>query len=148
VLFSDEANFYMNGKVNKQNCRYWSRENPHWYIGSKHEGAEKLMVWFGACNLNNVGPFFFKSTVTGKVYLNMLGNEFMQLDGLGGKRDWFMQDGAPPHCTLPVRQWLDRPKRSSGMGPEIARFESHEFGCMGLLRVKSLFCKNCKLATS
>ena len=29
VLFSDEANFFVNGEVNKQNCRYYSRENPH-----------------------------------------------------------------------------------------------------------------------
>ena len=29
LLFSDEANFYLNGCVNKQNCRVWGRENPH-----------------------------------------------------------------------------------------------------------------------
>jgi hypothetical protein len=28
VLFSDEANFYVNGEVNKQNCCYLSQEHP------------------------------------------------------------------------------------------------------------------------
>ncbi|KAJ8955681.1 hypothetical protein NQ318_008552 [Aromia moschata] len=30
VLFSDESTFTLHGHNNRQNCRYWSRENPHW----------------------------------------------------------------------------------------------------------------------
>ncbi|XP_071053573.1 uncharacterized protein [Onthophagus taurus] len=32
IIFSDEPIFYLNGKVNRHNCRYWSAENPHWAI--------------------------------------------------------------------------------------------------------------------
>lgn len=28
IMFSDEANFHVNGQVNKQNCRFWSKTNP------------------------------------------------------------------------------------------------------------------------
>jgi hypothetical protein len=28
VLMTDEANFYICGNVNSQNCRYWATENP------------------------------------------------------------------------------------------------------------------------
>jgi hypothetical protein len=28
VMMSDEAHFHLNGFVNKQNCRFWSAENP------------------------------------------------------------------------------------------------------------------------
>ncbi|KAJ8921281.1 hypothetical protein NQ315_013754 [Exocentrus adspersus] len=30
VVYSEEATFYLNGSVNRHNCRYWSQENPHW----------------------------------------------------------------------------------------------------------------------
>ncbi|GFW69348.1 DUF4817 domain-containing protein [Trichonephila clavipes] len=32
ILFSDEAHFWLNGYVNKQNCRIWSEANPQEYV--------------------------------------------------------------------------------------------------------------------
>ncbi|GFW78059.1 hypothetical protein TNCV_135291 [Trichonephila clavipes] len=32
ILFSDEAHFWLNGYVNKQNCRIWSEANPQVYV--------------------------------------------------------------------------------------------------------------------
>ncbi|GFV72470.1 putative DD41D transposase [Trichonephila clavipes] len=32
ILFSDEAHFWLNGYVNKQNCRIWSESNPQVYV--------------------------------------------------------------------------------------------------------------------
>ncbi|GFU92529.1 uncharacterized protein TNCV_4794581 [Trichonephila clavipes] len=32
ILFSDEAHFWLNGYVNKQNCRIWSEANPQAYV--------------------------------------------------------------------------------------------------------------------
>ena len=29
LVMSDEAHFYLNGAVNKQNCRIWGEKNPH-----------------------------------------------------------------------------------------------------------------------
>ncbi|GFS56819.1 hypothetical protein TNCV_2222301 [Trichonephila clavipes] len=34
ILFSDEAHFWLNGYVNKQNCRLWSEANPQGYVKS------------------------------------------------------------------------------------------------------------------
>ena len=45
VLFSDEANFYVN-EVNKQNMQYWSQDNPH-QISLTKQGAVKVIVWCG-----------------------------------------------------------------------------------------------------
>ncbi|GFW93416.1 putative DD41D transposase [Trichonephila clavipes] len=32
ILFSDEAHFWLNGYVNKQNCHIWSEANPQVYV--------------------------------------------------------------------------------------------------------------------
>ncbi|GFU80562.1 putative DD41D transposase [Trichonephila clavipes] len=45
-LFSDEARFWLNGYVNKQNCRIWSEANPQVYIKTPLH-PEKLTVWCG-----------------------------------------------------------------------------------------------------
>ncbi|GFT38955.1 uncharacterized protein TNCV_388201 [Trichonephila clavipes] len=44
ILFSDEAHFWLNGYVNKQNCRIWSETNPQVYVKTLLH-PEKLTVW-------------------------------------------------------------------------------------------------------
>ncbi|GFV33342.1 hypothetical protein TNCV_1498621 [Trichonephila clavipes] len=44
ILFSDEAHFWLNGCVNKQNCRIWSEANPQVYVETPLH-PEKLTVW-------------------------------------------------------------------------------------------------------
>ncbi|GFX52507.1 hypothetical protein TNCV_4325231 [Trichonephila clavipes] len=44
ILFSDEAYFWLNGYVNKQNCRIWSEANLQVYVETPLH-PEKLTVW-------------------------------------------------------------------------------------------------------
>ncbi|GFV05709.1 putative transposable element [Trichonephila clavipes] len=44
ILFSDEARFWLNGYVNKQNCRIWSEANPQVSVETPLH-PEKLTVW-------------------------------------------------------------------------------------------------------
>ncbi|GFV61720.1 putative DD41D transposase [Trichonephila clavipes] len=44
ILFSDEAHFWLNGYVNKQNCRIGSETNPQVYVETPLH-PEKLTVW-------------------------------------------------------------------------------------------------------
>ncbi|GFX85555.1 uncharacterized protein TNCV_3717261 [Trichonephila clavipes] len=44
ILFSDKAHFWLNGFVNKQNCRSWSEANPQVYVETPLH-PEKLTVW-------------------------------------------------------------------------------------------------------
>ncbi|GFT86479.1 uncharacterized protein TNCV_3259741 [Trichonephila clavipes] len=44
ILFSDEAHFWLNGYVSKQNCRIWSEANPQVYVETPLH-PEKLTVW-------------------------------------------------------------------------------------------------------
>ncbi|GFV92312.1 hypothetical protein TNCV_3949221 [Trichonephila clavipes] len=41
---NDEVHFWLNGYVNKQNCRIWSEANPQVYIETPLH-PEKLTVW-------------------------------------------------------------------------------------------------------
>ncbi|GFV16021.1 uncharacterized protein TNCV_3976761 [Trichonephila clavipes] len=44
MVRSDEAHFWTNGYVNKQNCRIWSEANPQVYVETSLH-PEKLTVW-------------------------------------------------------------------------------------------------------
>ncbi|GFX69115.1 hypothetical protein TNCV_4946141 [Trichonephila clavipes] len=56
ILFGDEAHFWVNGYVNKQNCRIWSEANPQVYVETPLH-PEKLTVW---CALWAGGPLLQK----------------------------------------------------------------------------------------
>jgi hypothetical protein len=108
LLFSDEAHFQLHGHVNHHNFRYYSDTNPLWYREEPLH-SPRLTVWAAIGKNGAVGPFFTRNNVTGASYLALLQNEFMPV-----VQQWpsfndlvFMQDGAPPHWTLLVRDWLD-----------------------------------------
>ncbi|GFX88653.1 myelin regulatory factor [Trichonephila clavipes] len=73
ILFSDEAHFWLNGYVNKQNCRIWSEANPY--------------------KCHNV-------TVNGDQYRAMITNFFIpELNNHDVQELWFQQDGATCHTA-------------------------------------------------
>ncbi|GFW48901.1 transposable element Tc3 transposase [Trichonephila clavipes] len=59
-LFSDEAHFWLNGYVNKQNCRIWSEANPQVYVETPLH-PEKLTVLCALWAGGTIGPYFFKN---------------------------------------------------------------------------------------
>ena len=109
LMFSDESNFYLNGHVNKQNCRIWASENPRRF-SEQPLHSEKVIVWAAMSHRGVLGPFFFEESVNGENYLEMLQSflwpQVANLPDIDRLR--FMQDGAPPHFARPVRQWLDQ----------------------------------------
>ncbi|GFX05437.1 uncharacterized protein TNCV_1007591 [Trichonephila clavipes] len=60
ILFSDEAHFWLNGYVNKQNCRIWSEDNSQVYVETPLH-PEKLTVWCALWAGGIIGPYFFKN---------------------------------------------------------------------------------------
>ena len=117
LVFSDEATFHTNTKVNRHNVRIWGEENPHATI--EHERDSPKMNVFCAISKNHVhGPFFFEGNLIGDVYLQMLQNWLMnELMANQHENFIYQQDGAPPHWKLTVRAYLndDLPKRWIGM---------------------------------
>ncbi|GFW51714.1 putative DD41D transposase [Trichonephila clavipes] len=60
ILFSDITHFWLNGYVNKQNCRIWSEANPQVYVETPLH-LEKLTVWCALWAGGVIGPYFFKN---------------------------------------------------------------------------------------
>ena len=107
LMFSDEAIFHVDGRVNKQNCRILACENPR-ICHEQPLHSEKVVVWIALSHRGVLGPFFFDASVTGESYLTMLQSflwpRVADLPEIEQLR--LMQDGAPPHFARSVRQWL------------------------------------------
>ncbi|GFW13636.1 DUF4817 domain-containing protein [Trichonephila clavipes] len=95
ILFSDEAHFWLNGYVNKQNCRIWSEANPQVYVETPLH-PEKLTVWCTLWAGGIIGPYFFKNdeghnvTVNGDRYRAMITNFFIpELNNHDIQELWF-----------------------------------------------------------
>ncbi|GFW25480.1 uncharacterized protein TNCV_3722081 [Trichonephila clavipes] len=69
ILFSDEAHFWLNGYVNKQNCRICSEANPQVYVETPLL-PEKLTVWCALWAGGIIGPYFFKNDEGHNVTVN------------------------------------------------------------------------------
>ncbi|GFT27138.1 DUF4817 domain-containing protein [Trichonephila clavipes] len=106
LLFSDGAHFWLNGYVNKQNCRIWSEANPQVYVETLLH-PEKLTVWCSLWAGGIIGPYFFKNdeshnvTVNDDRYRAMITNFFIpELNNHDVQELWFQQDGATCHIAL------------------------------------------------
>ncbi|GFW20152.1 putative DD41D transposase [Trichonephila clavipes] len=105
ILFSDEAHFWLNGYVNKQNCRTWSEANPQVYVETPLH-PEKLTVWCALWAGGIIGPYFFKNdeghnvTVNGDRYATMITNFCIpELNNHDVQELWFQQDDATCHTA-------------------------------------------------
>ena len=98
LMFSDEATFLTNGKVNRHNVCIWGKENPLATIEHERD-SPKVNVW---CHFKKLcsWPMFFEGNVTGNVYLQMLQNWLMD-ELIANEHEDFIcpQDGALPHCA-------------------------------------------------
>ncbi|GFU40523.1 uncharacterized protein TNCV_1208761 [Trichonephila clavipes] len=117
ILFSDEAHFWLNDYVYKQNCRIWSEANPQVYVETPLH-PEKLTVWCALWAGGIIGPYFFKNdeghnvTVNGDRYIAMITNFFIpELNNHDVHELWFQQDGTTCHT---VRTTIDLLKDTFG----------------------------------
>lgn len=117
IIFSDEATFYLNGTVNRQNCRYWASQNPHWKMEAHTQYPEKVNVWAAIVGDRILGPYFIDGSLTGVKYLELLRDHLVPALGelypnpddpdVPNNALWYQQDGAPAHYTLAVREYLN-----------------------------------------
>ena len=71
-----------------------------------------LNVWAGIYNDQILGPHFFEGALNGEKYLQFLTTEFEEyIDTLplaNYNTCWFQHDGAPPHNTRNVCEYLNQ----------------------------------------
>jgi hypothetical protein len=139
VLFTDEANFYVNEEVNHQNLHYWSDSNSHWTIPSKMQGAGKLVMWCGIWGNKIVVPVFFDTNINAEMYLNML-QYMMMLSLLNKDGDfsprwdttslWYLHEAV---IGSTVSEFVDWSLQSHGVAFEVPRFYPIRFLPVGTL---------------
>lgn len=106
IVFTDECWFHIDGFVNKQNFRFWAKENPH-YVISKTKNPIKVMVW-AAISTRGVFYTFIDGTLNSATYKELLEKKWYPFAENSDviKEYWFMQDGAAPHRTQTVFESL------------------------------------------
>ncbi|GFU86746.1 transposable element tc3 transposase [Trichonephila clavipes] len=116
ILWTDEARFHLAGSVNTHNCRIWESDNPHSTLQVPLP-SPKVTVWCGFSTFFILGPYFFEElgaggpvtcSIAGQRYASLLRNKI--IPDLQARpclsRIIFLQDGAPPHITLCVKDVL------------------------------------------
>lgn len=100
IIFSDEAHFWLDGYVNRQNYRIWGTEKPEVLV-TKPLHPQKVTVWCGLCSQFIIGPFFIEESIDGERYGDLLEDRIIpELEQEGATETYhFQQDGAPPHST-------------------------------------------------
>ncbi|GFV32494.1 uncharacterized protein TNCV_1677801 [Trichonephila clavipes] len=129
-----EAHFWLNGYVNKQNCRIWSEENPQVYVETPLH-PEKLTVWCalwagGILLQNDEGH---NVTVNCDRYRDMITNFFIpELNNHDVQELWFQQDAATCHTA---RTTIDLLKDTFGKCLSSSEDEQEKQGQMKKKRV-------------
>ena len=78
VVFTDEAVFYLNGKIEK--LWYWSRMNPRRFRPRRSQSNQKLLVWAGRLGRKILKPHFITDTINGMLKFNFILIAFSSFD--------------------------------------------------------------------
>lgn len=110
ILWTDESLFTREGVFNCHNMHQWAEENPNATRERAFQRRFRVNVWAGVLGDQLIGPYVFEESLNGERYLHFLQHTLpILLDGVdANQRDAiiFQQDGAPPHYTNEVREWL------------------------------------------
>src|SRR6185437_1012909 len=102
IWFSDEAHFWLNGYVNKQNMRFWAAEQPNETV-CRPLHPQKTTVWCAISSTAIYGPIFIHETINAERYRDEILEPFIEFLKSHNEVDiesaYFQQDGARPHTA-------------------------------------------------
>lgn len=113
IMWTDESSFSTAGVFNRKNRHSWENKNRRQRktIHIRKSGRKSVNVWCGIVYDKIVGPIFFDYKLTRETYLeNILPEVAQLLEQLFSAEELeqiiWLQDGAPPHSVLEVREHL------------------------------------------
>jgi hypothetical protein len=115
VIWTDEKTFCLKQKPHRKNDGIWAKQNPHLIIETNDRNDLKVMLFVAIVDgkipvvhafLDDTGR---PQSVNGPCYLSMLQDSVWPKLRHRVTRSswWWMQDGAPAHCTQPVLSFLN-----------------------------------------
>lgn len=111
LMTTDECVFSRDGITNVHNSHMWLEENQHPIVVKNHQHRFSENIWIGILHDHLIGPIRLPHRLNGELYLNFLRNVLPGLLDdvpLAVRANmWFMHDGAPPHSTLNVADFLN-----------------------------------------
>ena len=140
--------------TNRQNDQFWALKRTEEVLETRYQGKRKIMCWMGVVKQSFNGPYWFEYesgrsvSVNQDRYLDVMENGVLLV--LRDRRDfgrlWFIQDGATPHCTERVLDWLKQQfcsrlisrKGSVWWPPQSPGLSPHRLLTLGLYSIKCL----------
>jgi hypothetical protein len=115
IVWTDEKFFCLHQKPHRKNDGVWTDENPHNICETNNRNDVKVMIFVAIINgmvpivhafLDDEGNL---SSVNGVSYLSLLQDIAWPRLRHSATRStlWWMQDGAPPHCTNAALEFLN-----------------------------------------
>jgi len=126
ILFTDEAPFTRDSINNSRSLHMWPHDNPHETSVTKFQRRFSVKVWCGLLSNKLIRPFVFDNNLTGNTYevflRNVLPGLLEDIPLMIRSQMHFQHDGAPPHYTWHVREYLNEsfPNRWLGRGGPVA----------------------------
>ncbi len=71
ILWTDKAQFKLNGLVNRHNSVYWLTDNTR-NIVTQECNSPGIHVWAGICHCDIIRPYFMHKTMNVEWYCNMM----------------------------------------------------------------------------
>jgi len=120
ILFSDEESFTRDSVNNLRNVLTLSHDNSHETNVTNFQRIFTVNVWWGVLGNKFIGPFVFDNNLTGNAYEIFLRNELpgflRDFPLMRRSQIYFQHDGAPPHYTRHVRDYLNEFFPNSWLG--------------------------------
>lgn len=114
IIWTDEKFFCLHQKPHRKNDGVWSESNPHKITETNNRNDVKVMIFVAIIDgkIPVVHPFVNEDgnlvSVNGLRYLSLLQDTIWPAFRSTATRHglWWMQDGAPPHCTTAAKEFL------------------------------------------